>query len=518
MRSLRGRAAVLVFAVALATAAGVVGAPTANAASWDPRIEPIAHAVEKLRGLEFEHPVPVDFLTEAAFKKGVAIHPDKLSPADQESLALAQLQLRAIGLLGDDVNLADALSSLQTSGALAKYDPGTKRATVRGKKLDGATKVTLAHELTHALQDQHFNLIKLQHVAERNHSSSALKALVEGDAVRVQQLYAADLPVAERTEYQQSQVNGSNGVLADLRAQGVPDSLSVLSQSPYTLGPLMLDVVQAVNGEKAIDGEFRDPPAADSAFLTPSTLVDGAKPTKVATPTPTLADGERVQGTRDVFGPFALYLMLASRADPVAALVVADGWAGDAMVTFERGDTACIRTTFAGPTKEATGALGDALQQWAAAGPAGAAGVESANGQPTLTACDPGTASAASAAAGDGSLAALTVAAFRNQLLATVIKEGASVKVGNCTANGVIADPAFRPILAASVADPSAARRRRGEAPAAERVEDRDQLRQVARQGPKGRVRVTGWEAVRGAGRRSGRRGRRRPRRQCEAC
>ena len=63
---------------------------------------------------------------------------------------------------------------------------------------------------------------------------------------------------------------------------------------------------------------------------------------------------------------------------------------------------------------------------------------------------------AASAASGDGSLAALTVAAFRNQLLATVIKEGANLKVGNCTANGVIRDPAFRPILTASVADPSA--------------------------------------------------------------
>ena len=153
--------------------------------------------------------------------------------------------------------------------------------------------------------------------------------------------------------------------------------------------------------------------------------------------------------------------MLASRSDPVAALAIADGWAGDAMVTFHRGDATRIRTAFAGRTNDAAAALGDALGQWAAAGPAGAATVQSTNGQggsprPTLTACDPGTASAASAASGDGSLAALTVAAFRNQLLATVVKEGADLKVANCTANGVIRDPAFRPILTASVADPSA--------------------------------------------------------------
>ena len=82
----------------------------------------------------------------------------------------------------------------------------------------------------------------------------------------------------------------------------MPDSLSVLFQTPYILGPLMLDVVHAVKGEKAIDGLFGDPPAADSAFLTPSTLVEGAKLTKVVTPT--LADGERGKGKPDVFGPF----------------------------------------------------------------------------------------------------------------------------------------------------------------------------------------------------------------------
>ena len=80
-------------------------------------------------------------------------------------------------LLGDDVDLIDALSTLQTSGELAKYSLKTKRTTVRGKKLDGATKVTLAHELTHALQDQHFNLTKLQRAADRTHSSDALRAL-----------------------------------------------------------------------------------------------------------------------------------------------------------------------------------------------------------------------------------------------------------------------------------------------------------------------------------------------------
>ena len=239
---------------------------------------------------------------------------------------------------------------MQTSGTLAKYDPKTKRATVRGKKINGATKVTLAHELTHALQDQHFDLTKLQKAATRSHSGDALRALVEGDARRVQLLYAAQLSNAERRQYETFQSSGADQALAETRAQGVPDSLSVLFQSPYTLGPSMLDVAQAAEGKQAIDGLFRDPPKADSAFLTPWTLVDDSKITKVATPK--LADGETAEGKPDVFGSFALYLMLAARSDPVAALGIVDGWGGDAMVTFKRGDTTCIRTTFAGRTAE----------------------------------------------------------------------------------------------------------------------------------------------------------------------
>jgi hypothetical protein len=454
MSRFRRLASLLLVASLCFAVVGVASAPRAAIAassSWDKRVLPIAREVEKLRGLEFEHPVPVDFLSNAAFNKSVAVTRDSLSADDKAQLQRAQSQLRAIGLLPDDVDLIDSISALQTSGALAKYDPKTKRATVRGKKIGVATKVTLAHELTHALQDQHFDLTKLQQNAERNHSVDALKALVEGDARRVQLLYVNELSKAQRDEYEQFQTSGSAQALAETRAQGVPDALTVLFQSPYTLGLLMLEVVEAVKGKTAIDGLFREPPKSDAAFLTPSTTVDGSSFEKVAAPE--LSEGERAVGKPDVFGAFALYLMLASRTDPVAALAVADDWAGDGMVTFERGDTTCIRVTFAGHTDEDASQIRDAVQAWAASGPAGAASVTADGSRPTLTACDPG---GVSATGSDGSLAALTVASIRNQLVGSLAKQGSGIKVASCTANGVIADPAFQPLLDAAVADPNA--------------------------------------------------------------
>ena len=452
MQTLRGRAVALFTTVAAIVATGSISVPAAHAASWDPRVEPIAREVEKLRGLDFDHPVPVDFLGDAAFNKSVAVTRASMSADDKAQLTRAQSQLRSIGLLRDDVDLIDALSSLQTTGTLAKYDPETQRATVRGKKIDGATKVTLAHELTHALQDQQFDLTKMQKAATRSHSSDAFRALVEGDARRVQLLYVDQLSNAERRQYESFQSSGADRALAETRANGVPDSLSVLFQSPYTLGPSMLDVAQAVDGKDAIDDLFRDPPKADSAFLSPWTLVDDGKLTKVSTPT--LAADETAEGKPDVFGSFALYLTLAARSDPVAALRVVDGWGGDAMVTFKRGDTTCIRSTFTGRTRKETSALGDALGQWAAAGPAGAASVEDGAAGPTLTACDPGSANVATTQ--DGSIAALTVAALRNQILGSLARQGAGIDAATCTANGVIVDPTFRPLLDAAADDPNA--------------------------------------------------------------
>ena len=59
-----------------------------------------------------------------------------------------------------------------------------------------------------------------------------------------------------------------------IRAAGVPDSLVVLVQSPYLLGPPMLAVAAEIDGEHVVDAGFRDPPRSESAFLTPTTLAD----------------------------------------------------------------------------------------------------------------------------------------------------------------------------------------------------------------------------------------------------
>jgi hypothetical protein len=424
--------------------------PTARADGWDSRIKPIADEVAKLRGLTFEHPVPVKFLSEAAFAKKVAVD-EKLSKKDRADIEHSEGQFRAIGLLASGVDLLDAINSFQKSGVLAFYSPKTKQVTVRGTDVDISTRVTLAHELTHALQDQHFDLTSLDKAARRTHSTDALKAVIEGDAVRVQRLYEDQLSAAEQAAYEQANAAKSSAAQNEIRDKGVPESVTTFFQAPYTLGPIMLAVVESQKQARGIDELFETPPTSDASYLTPSTLIEGLNPKKVAVPK--LGKGEKAIDPPNVFGAFALYLMLAGRSDAGDALAVADGWGGDAMVTFSRGDATCVRAAFTGRDQAATAAIADAVAAWAAEMPGGAASSTRKSDIVTMTACDPGDRAIDPP---NSSIGALIVAELRNEVLSEVVGAGLPAATGDCIATRLVRDPVMTPIIAQAVADPSA--------------------------------------------------------------
>ena len=106
---------------------------------WDPRLKPIADEVAKLRHLKFDHPVAAEFLDEAKFEKKVAVDRSKLTKQDKRDIARSQAELRALGLIGADVDLLGSVESLQQSGVLAYYDPTAKKITVKGSVDDVST-------------------------------------------------------------------------------------------------------------------------------------------------------------------------------------------------------------------------------------------------------------------------------------------------------------------------------------------------------------------------------------------
>ncbi len=140
---------------------------------WDAQVAPIAARVAQLRGLTFEHPVKVEYVSPADFEEEVTASAEELENQKDE-IEQATAVFRAAGLLGGDVDLGEAVNDTAASAVIALYDPESKKILVRG---DGPftveTRVTLAHELTHVLQDQHFDLQKLDEAADESKTGSS---------------------------------------------------------------------------------------------------------------------------------------------------------------------------------------------------------------------------------------------------------------------------------------------------------------------------------------------------------
>jgi hypothetical protein len=414
---------------------------------WDAQVAPIARTVEKIRGLEFDHPVPVRFLSDKAFRKEVTTDEADLTKQDKREIRRAAESLRALGLISGNVDLFDAVNAKQGSDVLAFYDPEKKEVVVRGKgPIDVATRATLAHELTHVLQDQHFDLTKTEDgFDDATTQSDAFDALVEGDATWVENKYVNRLSDSDRTAY--NATRDENGADSEASTKGIPMIVDVLFGAPYVLGPDLVDLLRLDGGRGAVDKAFRNPPTADAQVLDPVKLL--LQTTTKAVAAPKRAKGEKRVGEPDEFGALGLYLVLASRLPAAEAYAAASQWAGDREITVRDGGTTCIRVAFRGRTETATQALTNGLEAWAATLPAGTATVTAKPHSVELRSCDPGP---NSVAPDDTRFQeALTVLVERNGALAQALQADAPAEVAACFADGFVAEPAFGDLVAQEI-------------------------------------------------------------------
>ncbi|NHA01827.1 hypothetical protein G5V59_25040 [Nocardioides sp. W3-2-3] len=113
---------------------------------WDAKVKPYVDYVEKERGLKFEHPVYVDFLTDAEFDKQVTSTDGDLDENDREEVRRFEGMLRALGLLPAGVDLLDAVNELSRGSVIGLYDDEDERIRMRGTTLTPPVRSTLVHE------------------------------------------------------------------------------------------------------------------------------------------------------------------------------------------------------------------------------------------------------------------------------------------------------------------------------------------------------------------------------------
>ena len=440
---------VILAALAIPVASFVRDAKSFWPEHWDPRIAPIAQRDEHLRGLKYKHPVAVRFLPEKAFVKLMNVG-NKSSPLQNAEIERGAATFRTLGFIAGSVDLRKAAAANSDASVIAFYDDDLKEIVVRGTKLDVGHRATLAHELTHVLQDQYFDLPAIQQRASLDDqrsggSASAMLAVIEGDANHVEAKYVKALSPADRKEYVREQQHLGKGVTKGLAS--VPPFVSFLFGAPYEYGPLAIRVLIASGGNSAVNAALTGPTPTSAIFV--QTGLTAAAPGDIAAPG--LAAGERAAGPPEAFGAFELYLAFAMRMTPASALAAADVVLGGRARGLRKGATYCYRATV--ETRDAPSAALVALlgRQWAASTTRGS--VRRSGTSVTLTACDPGR--RAPAPPKEKLRAADELLAVRGALTAEAAESHVAADIARCAARLIVREPGALAVLEKSSPTPT---------------------------------------------------------------
>lgn len=323
--------------------------------SWDTRVEPIADFVSETRELEWSHPVRVEFLPEAEF---VALfdQPDLSNVTDVTDPREAQLSAlyNAKGLaVGYDPEASQ--STVQAVTTLGFYSPGMDRVDLRGNELTPAVRVVLAHELTHALQAQNFDL------NARHDNELVFRAMVEADALRVENVYRDTLSADE-----QQQADAGNTLTEEASASldSVPWALIDQSYAPYVLGPNLVNTVFAARGNAGVSRLISTPPT-EEILLNPW-LFDTEQREQTVSLTPP-ADSTSIDDVRPM-SPVELLIILDAWLPFEQARAALDGWGTGWSTSYETADdVVCFAGKVAFDDGKASARFHEAIEAWGTA-------------------------------------------------------------------------------------------------------------------------------------------------------
>ncbi len=174
------------------------------------RVEALLDQAEKYRGLEAKEAVPSGTVDDPALRKKMVesfqadMPPERLRPVE--------VALKAFGLVPESLDLVKFFPDLLTSQVAGFYDPelhylalvqrnGREGEIVPSADLPAeaakkAEEAVLVHELTHALQDQHFHLETFATGQPLDDADVAKVALIEGDATLVMMDFFAEMSLA----------------------------------------------------------------------------------------------------------------------------------------------------------------------------------------------------------------------------------------------------------------------------------------------------------------------------------
>jgi hypothetical protein len=320
----------------------------------------VLQQMSQITGLPIKTPVKKQVISRPEIEKYLVenLH-QEMTPAEvhaQEAL------VQAFGLVPRDFKLEQFLITFYTEQAAGFYDPKRKTMFIADWTPPETQGMVLSHELTHALQDQSWDLESFMHGARNDDDATdARQAVVEGYATAaMMQQAAGGLELGQLPS------------ISPLLQQLIPaqfDEFPAFTHAPYffrmqALFPYVQGIgfIQAglqLGGWKNLVGLFEHPPETSKQIFEPQTYFNHQAITRVTLAHPPAL--ESVAGLRflseNSMGELGYYSLLVQLISQDEAETVGEAWLSDRYLLYEHsgGDQYALvaRTRWTNPDKAA---------------------------------------------------------------------------------------------------------------------------------------------------------------------
>jgi hypothetical protein len=338
----------LVFLAAFSLAAAVISfnnsfigatqrAAVASSASRNASIVATTAAVLKetseIRELPILRPVKSGAQSRAEIERMLIKNLDEqATPAQMHATELA---LRKFGLAPYDFEYRSFIIKLLTEQVAGYYDSKTREFHLADwLDLEGQ-KPVMVHELTHALQDQHFHLRRFEKWPHGDSDAElAAHALIEGDATLAMTIYMAQNPLVALAF---TRSLGSSTAMASVQFNQAPRALRESLVFPYGAGTEWATQLYKRGGWSMVSKAFTQLPLSSEQIIHPEKYFSYERPLKIVLPD---LDDHLGSGWKeidsDVNGEWSYYLILDQFLNsPSESRRAAAGWAGDRFAIYE---------------------------------------------------------------------------------------------------------------------------------------------------------------------------------------
>jgi hypothetical protein len=228
-----------------------------------------------------------------------------LNDEDTQRLRRSELVLKKFGLLPRDFNLETFLVALLKEEVAGYYDPKTRTVNMLDWVPIEEQEPVMAHELTHALQDQDIGLQKWMKKGdkdlaeikkdptpadiENDEIDNAREAVIEGQAQAMMFQYAI-APTGHTITSSPALVGAMEeetltGTAGTKVFNTAPIFMKESLTFPYSYGmDFVIKVMQAGGKERAFDGVLRNPPHTTRQIMQPEMYLSGEKIAPMSVP------------------------------------------------------------------------------------------------------------------------------------------------------------------------------------------------------------------------------------------